>query len=57
VPATSSLADDDRLDIGRGPLDDDDGLLGRQGVVSLPNLHGEDPSALPSISGRRCVVA
>jgi hypothetical protein len=56
VPATSSTADDDRPDIERGLLDDDDGLLGRQGVVGLPNLQEEDPAALGSICGRRCIV-
>jgi hypothetical protein len=56
VPATSSLADDYCPDIERGLLDDDDGLLGRQGVVGLPNLQEEDPT-LGSICGRRCIVA
>jgi hypothetical protein len=49
VPATSSSADEDRPDIELGLLDDDDGLLGRQGVVGLPNLQEEDPAALGSI--------
>jgi hypothetical protein len=84
VPATSSSADDDRPDIERGLIDDDDSLLGRQGVtmmtsfsvvwssgcddddvllgrqgvVGLPNLQEEeDPAALGSICGRRCIVA
>jgi hypothetical protein len=38
VPATSSSANDDRPDIERGLLDDDDGLLGRQGVTAMTSF-------------------
>jgi hypothetical protein len=38
MPATSSLADDDRPDIECGLLEDDDGLLGRQGVTTMTSF-------------------
>jgi hypothetical protein len=38
VPATSSSADDDRPDIERGLLDDDDGLPGCQGVTTMTSF-------------------
>jgi hypothetical protein len=38
VPATSLSADNDRPDIERGLLDDDDGLLGCQGVTTMTSF-------------------
>jgi hypothetical protein len=38
LPATSSSADDNRPDIERGLLDDDDGLPGRQCVTMMTSF-------------------